>query len=134
MIHAPAIAVNPLPCNVDDRAALPDDAGWWGYSFRDVPDRRSGETLLATLPDCRVAWYRDKKLGGDFHPVVLTRDDCALDLREVRFRPGHGEVLRSSPPPARIERATWVLERVYDNHSHWLTAHLPNLALLQRRD
>lgn len=132
-VHEPAVARNPLPANVAGAAELPDDAGWWGYSFRDVPARPSGETFVATLPECRVVWYLDEALGGDFHPAVLTSDDRALDLREVRFRPRHGEVLRRSPDPVRLERATWILERVYHNHSHWLTAHLPKLALLRDR-
>ena len=32
-----------------------------------------------------------------------------------------------------MARATWITERVYDNHSHWLTAHLPKLLMLRAR-
>ena len=71
---------------------------------------------------------------GRFWPTILTRDATALDLREMRFRPGHGAVLRAAAPPRRLARATWITERVYDNHSHWLTAHLPKLCLLMARD
>lgn len=133
VVHPEAVGHNPLPRNVDDRGALPDDRGWWGFSFRDVPERTSGETFVATLPDCRVVWYRDPALQDDYHPAILTADGHALELREVRFRPLHADALRRSGPPVRIDKATWVLERVFHNHSHWLTAHLPKLLLLQQR-
>lgn len=133
-VHPPAVAENPLPCNVSARAQLPGDRGWWGFSFRDVPTRPGGETFLATLPRCRVVWYRDAGRGDDFYPAVLTGDGRGLDMRELRFRPRHAETLRRSPAPARRRRATWIIERVYHNHSHWLTAHLPKLLLLRERD
>lgn len=131
-VHAPAIAEHPLPRNVQDRSDLSDDAGWWRFSFRDVPSRRSGETGIFTLPSCRLAWYRDER--DDFHPAVLTSSHRALATRELVFRPGHGRFLRAARgEPLRMERATWILERVYHNYSHWLTAHLPKLVLLQAR-
>jgi capsular polysaccharide biosynthesis protein len=133
ILHAADAARNPLPRNVASRDELPADRGWWGYSFRDVPERRSGETIVATIPDCRVVWYRDAAWGGDFHPAIVTGDGRALDMREVRFRPRHAETLRHAGSPVRIPRATWILERVYHNHSHWLTAHLPKLLLLRER-
>lgn len=133
VVHPPEVAHHPLPCNVASRDDLPDDAGWWGYSFRDVPERVSGETLLASVGDCRVVCYRDPTMGDDFYPALLTSDDRALQLRELRFRPRHAEVLRSSGPPVQLDHATWIIERVYHNHSHWLTAHLPKLLLLQQR-
>ncbi|MFW5634391.1 MAG: glycosyltransferase family 61 protein, partial [Erythrobacter sp.] len=40
----------------------------------------------------------------------------------------------ADPDPQVFPRATWFLERVYHNHSHWLTAHLPKLILLKQRD
>ena len=132
-VHPEAVARHPLPQNVPSREDLPDDRGWWGYSFRDVPARTSGETFIATLPDVRVAWYHDPEQNDDFYPAFLTHDRRALDLREVRFRPRHAQVLRRSGPPVRVEKATWILERVYHNHSHWLTAHLPKLLLLKER-
>lgn len=132
-VHPTAVARHSLPCNVASAAELPADAGWWGYSFRDVPTRTSGETFIATIPDALVAWYRDPARGGDFHPAIVTDDGRSLEMREMRFRPGHGEVLRKAAPPARLDRATWIIERVYDNHSHWLTAHLPKLLLLRER-
>jgi hypothetical protein len=132
-VHPEAVAHNPLPRNIGTPALLPADPGWWGYSFRDVPARTSGETFIATIADARVAWYRDPARGGDFHPAIVTDDGRSLDLREIRFRPGHGAVLRGAGPPARLRKATWIIERVYDNHSHWLTAHLPKLLLLRDR-
>lgn len=133
IVQAAGVARHPLPRNWTSRAALPADRGWWGYSFRDVPERRSGATIVATLSDCRVVWYRDAAWDGDFHPAIVTGDGRALDMREVRFRPRHAETLRRAGPPIRIPRATWILERVYHNHSHWLTAHLPKLLLLRER-
>lgn len=133
-VHPEAVAHHPLPRNVTSRDELPDDRGWWGYSFRDVPARTSGETFIATLPDCRVVSYRDPAKADDFYPAILSGDGRALDLREVRFRPLHGDALRRSQPPVRLKKATWFIERVYHNHSHWLTAHLPKLLLLRDRD
>ena len=131
VIHPESIASNPLPRNIAALEQLPDDRGWWGYSFRDVPSRRSGETFIATIPDCRVVWYRDSSKGQDFYPAIVTGNGTALDMRELRFRPGHAAALRQKP--ARVARATWIIERVYHNHSHWLTAHLPKLLLLRER-
>ena len=133
-IHPEGVATNPLPCNVASRDELPDDRGWWGFSFRDVPQRTSGETFIATIPDCLVTWYRDPAKGNDFYPAIVTGDGRALDLREVRFRPSHGATLRRSGDPVRLKKATWIIERVYHNHSHWITAHLPKLLLLRERD
>jgi capsular polysaccharide biosynthesis protein len=129
VIHPESTAENPLPRNVAAIEQLPDDRGWWGYSFRDVPSRRSGETVIATIPDCRVVWYRDSAKACDFYPAIVTGSGTALDMRELRFRPAHAAALRQRP--ARIARATWIIERVYHNHSHWLTAHLPKLLLLR---
>jgi hypothetical protein len=122
---------NPLPANIEHRDQLPNDRGWWGYSFHDVPERVSGETYRLTLPEATVVCYRDAEQGDDFYPAVVTRDGRGLDLREIRFRPKHRDVLRGVP--VEIESATWIAERVYLNHSHWLTAHLPKLLLLRER-
>ncbi len=130
-VHAPAHAANALPGNFAARQALPDDPHWWGYSMRDVPSRMSGETFIATFRDATVLAYRDSM--GEFHPGILSHDDRAINLREIRFRQPHGEVLNAAKAegtaPVRLNRAVWVLERVYENHSHWLTAHLPKLLL-----
>jgi len=132
-IHEEATADHPLPINGVSREALPDDAGWWGFSFRDVPQRRSGATFRMTIPRARVISYREAARDGDFYPAILTDDRHALDLRELRYRPPHGRALCEAGRPTRLERATWFIERVYHNHSHWLTAHLPKLLLLRDR-
>lgn len=132
-VHAEAVAHHPLPCNVAARGDLPGDRGWWGYSFRDVPARVSGETFLATIPGARIVGYTHPAMDDDYYPAMLTRDGRALDLREVRFRPPHGAVLRQAGPPIRLKKATWILERVYHNYAHWLTAHLPKILLLRQR-
>ncbi len=130
-VHAPGRAANPLPGNFAEREALPDDPYWWGYSMRDVPARMSEETFTATFQDATIVAYRDGI--GEFYPGILSKDGRAINLREIRFRPPHGEVLHAAKAdgkaPARMDRAVWVLERVYENHSHWLTAHLPKLLL-----
>lgn len=130
-VHPRAVARHALPLNIPDRDRLPDDAGWWGYSMRDVPERISEETLVATIPEARVVSFVDERKR--FFPAVLTRDGRAIDMREIVFRHGHAVRLREGGAPRRLDRATWICERVYDNHSHWLTAHLPKLALLRAR-
>jgi hypothetical protein len=136
-VHPAAIHHNPLPRNVERREELPDDRGWWGFSFRDVPERPAAETFLATIPDCRVVTYvedePDHPFVGDFYVALQTHDERSLELREVRFRPKHAERLLAGLPVQRFERAAWVLERVYHNYSHWLTAHLPKFLLLRDR-
>lgn len=133
VVHDDTVVDNPLPCNIASRRQLPGDKGWWGFAFSDVPARSAGATRIITLPECRVAWYRDPEHDDDFHPAILTRDQRGLDLREIRFRHQHAEFLRRAGPPAHVERATWILERVYHNHAHWLTAHLPKILLLRER-
>ena len=130
-IHPERVARNPLPRNLENRSSLPDDAGWWGYSFHDVPERTSGETFRATVPHCRVLPHINPS-DNEFYVAIINADDRALHLREIAFRDGHAEILRSGPTK-RLERATWVTERVFHNHSHWLTAHLPKLLLLRSR-
>ena len=131
VVHETAVAENPLPCNVKDRNELPDDRGWWGYSYRDVPSRISGETFIATLPDCKVV-PSINPADNDFWVAILNSDERSLELNQISFRPWHAKVMRSSPVVEKTDRATWFLERVYDNHSHWLTAHLPKLILLKK--
>lgn len=128
VVHPSTLASNPLPRNIPDRETLPKDRGWWGYSFWDVPERASGETLVATLPNCRVVPSRDDI--GEFWATILTEDDSALELRELSFRSWQAPFIRDQKT-VRLKRATWVVERVYDNYSHWLTAHLPKLLMLR---
>jgi hypothetical protein len=132
-IHAPAVRINPLPRNVARREGLDDDAGWWGFSFRDVPERRSGPTRLYRIEDASIVTYGGPGATEKFHPAVLSRDGRALEIDQTVYRPPHGVILRRAGPRRTIDRGTWILERVYDNHSHWLTAHLPKLVLLRDR-
>lgn len=128
-VHAPSVASNPLPRNVRSAEDLPSDRGWWGFSFRDVPSRRSEKTIIATVPKARVVSFLSE--DGEYHPAILSGENTSLKLPQIRFLPKHVEGLRSGVVN-RIPRATWVLERVYHNHTHWLTAHLPKLLLLRQ--
>lgn len=132
VLHPERVVRNLLPRNVVARDALPADRGWWGYSMRDVPERLSTPTRLVTLRNATVLPFLDPEVEY-FRPALLSRQAKAIELREISFRPMHGAQLRQKPEPVRLERATWVCERVYDNHSHWLTAHLPKLVLLRDR-
>ncbi|CAN5320769.1 hypothetical protein BH23BAC3_BH23BAC3_32980 [soil metagenome] len=131
-IHKEESAKNPLPCNIQDRDELSDDQGWWGYSLRDVPSRTSRETFMATIPDCKVVPCIDD--DKEFWITILNEDERSLELDQISFRPWHAEVLNSSRTADKTDKATWFLERVYHNHSHWLTAHVPKLILLKERN
>lgn len=121
-------ADNPLPFTHQDAGALSDDPDWFGYAQADVPRRQEGETAIATVPDARLVFHTDEK--QDVWVGLVDRRDRALTLREVVARPMHARALRSAPEMARGD-AVWICERVYHNHSHWLTAHLPKLVLLR---
>ena len=130
-IHSPSVYHNPLPRNVTSRDDLPRTVGWWGYSFWDVPARRSSETFLATLPEARLIHYVNPA-NREYFPGILSRDQRSIELREIRFRDEHADLLRLERPPVqRLDSATWILERVYHNYSHWFTAHVPKLLLLR---
>lgn len=131
-LQPPMEARHPLPSNVARREDLPGDAGWWGYSFRDVPTRRSGPSYMASVMGARVLSYRDGA-KRDFTVGILDGAGRSVEFSQVRFRPPHAAMLRDDAPIRRLVRATWFLERCYDNHSHWLTAHLPKLVLLRKR-
>jgi len=122
-----------LPANIEERDALNSDRGWWGYSMRDVPSRTCAATELAILRDVRILAFPDGP-QNEFTPAILDSRDRAIALSQVRFRPGHGAMMRAAPRVVEMDNGVWFLERVYDNHSHWLTAHLPKLLLLQDRD
>lgn len=124
---------NPLPCNIESRDELPNDRGWWGYSFWDVPARTSGETFMATLPDCRVVPCINPN-DNQFWVTILNQDQRSLEMDQITLRPWNMDVLRSVNRPDEVDKATWFLERVFRNHSHWLTSHLPKLILLKERD
>jgi hypothetical protein len=127
-VQPAGVASNPLPRNLTDREWLPRDPGWWAYSMYDVPRRPSGPTYVATIPDATVTAIRDER--GNFVPALLSADDRSLELREIRWRPDHATARRNLPV-RRVDEATWILERSYHNHSHWLTAHLPKLLVLR---
>lgn len=132
-IHPEAIAANPLPRDISDRAMLDPDPGWFGFSFRDVPARRSRPTRLMHVGPARVICYGGPGLEEEFHPAVLSADGTALELDQIVFRPGHARALRAGRTAQRLPHAVWIAERVFDNHSHWLTAHLPKILLLAER-
>ena len=136
VIHPAATHRAPLPGNVADAAELPDRRGWWGFSFRDVPARHNEPTFTAALPDCLVAHYRvppGERFAGDYYVGILNGDRRSVEMREIRFRERHAAALRGKPRVERLARATWVIERVFHNHSHWLSIHLPKLLLLRER-
>jgi hypothetical protein len=129
VIHHRMRAENPRPANVSARDALPGDPGWWGFSFRDVPDRLSGPTALLSFENVDVVSAREVDGRRDWFVGLLDDAGNSLNLREIRYQPLLAEAARRSP--RRIRQGIWIAERVYHNHSHWLTAHLPKLALLR---
>jgi len=132
VVHEPSVARGPLPGNVTDRADLPGDAGWWGFSFRDVPERDAGPTSILEMESADVLLTREATGRCDVYPAVLDALGRSLDLNQIRYRPLHATLPRQAE--RRISRGVWIAERVYDNHSHWLTAHLPKLLLLRDLD
>ena len=118
----------PLPVGVADARELSDDAGWWGYSLRDVPTRPSGAAGLVALENVRLLPHRDA--AGLFHPALLDARGRTVELPQTSYRPFHRPLVRA-PDATRLDDAVWIAERACDNHSHWLTAHLPKLVLLR---
>ncbi|MBI1403125.1 MAG: DUF563 domain-containing protein [Porphyrobacter sp.] len=135
VLHPRRRGAAPLPCNAESRSELADDGALWGYAMRDVPDLVVGETWLARIADAGLVFFHTPK--GDFFPAILTREGTSLECRETSYRPGHAPHAAMLAKGARevqhFARATWILERAYHNHSHWLTAHLPKLLLLKER-
>ncbi len=131
VVHAASVADAPLPGNVARRGDLPDDAGWWGFSFRDVPSRKVGPTSILEVEGAEVLLAREPAGRRNVYPAILDDRGRSLDLNQIRYRPIH------YPLPRRADRyipeGVWIAERVYDNHAHWLTAHLPKLILLRDR-
>jgi capsular polysaccharide biosynthesis protein len=122
-----------LPRNISSRAELSCDGALWGYSQHDVPERAVSETYFARIKDARLLFFRtpDKR---DFFPAIITRDGTSLECREISHRAGHApQAAMTGDRVQHYARATWMLERAYHNHSHWLTAHLPKLLLLKER-
>lgn len=112
-----------------DRDALISDPGWWGFSFRDVPERRLQPTRILTFEDARVLSLRVGQ-SNDFTPAVIVGGYSA-EMREIRYRPAHAELV-NRPPDLVMDEALWIAERVFDNYSHWFSAHLPKLEMLRR--
>lgn len=127
-VHPSNVFTNPLPLNVSNREEMPADAGWWGYSFQDVPARHSSATVLARLPECQVITHLDAQ--GEFWTSIIAGDRHAVEMREMQFRGWQRQALMKAPR-TKVKRATWLVERVYDNYSHWLSAHLPKLLLFR---
>jgi len=132
VVHKEEVVQNPLPCNIEKRSDLPRDRGWWGYSFWDVPERTSGETYMAKLPDCSVIPCINPD-DDEFWITILNEDEKSLEMDQITLRPWNVEILRSAKSADKADKATWILERVFRNHSHWLTSHLPKLILLKER-
>lgn len=120
----------PLPCNIAERDQLDRDGALWGYSMFDVPEREAGESYLAQVGDCRLLFFETPG-KGDFFPAIVTPDGTSLECREISYRPGHAAQSVTEGEVQHFKRATWILERAYHNHSHWLTAHLPKLLMLR---
>ena len=131
-VHPARTHPAPLPLGVVDADALSDDAGWWGFSMRDVPRRRVDPVAVVTLRDARVLAGRTRDAARDYAPAIVDGAGTSLDLRELRYRPFHAPLARRAPD-LTADRAVWIAERVFDNHSHWLSAHLPKLVLLRDR-
>lgn len=121
---------NPLPKNVGSEDRLDERGSLWGYSMRDVPQKRVGPTFIARLANARLLFFEtpDKR---DFFPALIAPDGRSIEAREISHRPAHAASSRQTP--VRLGSGTWFCERAYHNHSHWLTAHLPKLLLLQSR-
>ncbi|KAF0675901.1 glycosyltransferase family 61 protein [Profundibacterium mesophilum] len=127
IIHPPAPVPADLPIGLP-ASGLPREAGWFGFSFSDVPLRAAGPTRLLSIADARVLTGRTA--FGDFSPAILDAAGRSLDLREIRHRPFHAPLARRAPDMHR-RRAVWIAERVFDNYAHWFTAHLGKLVCLR---
>ncbi|MDZ7757191.1 hypothetical protein [Rhodohalobacter sp.] len=103
-----------------------------GILFWDVPERTSGETFMATMPDCTVVPCINPN-DSQFWVTILNEDERSLEMDQITLRPWNIEVLRSAKSSDKADKATWILERVFRNHSHWITSHLPKLIFLKNR-
>jgi hypothetical protein len=133
VIHTEIREENQLPVNIQALKDLPDDSGWWGYSFRDVPNRVAQATSLFTVYNATVVSWVNRE-NTEYWPAILTNNGTALQLRELILQREHKRILQHTEKTQEIERGFWILERVFRNHSHWLTAHLPKVIYLKEHD
>ena len=123
----------PLPMNVKSRDGLSrttrDGLFEFPFSFYDVPERKTVETNIITIPDCRIVSCYDQ-WGAEFCAVV-NRDDRLLGVRGTMFTAEHADILKSAVSTQHIEAASWVFEIWSQNYLHWLVYHLPKILLLK---
>ena len=130
-VHPVARDVVPLAGGFDRVEDLPAERGWWPFSFREVTQRKLEPTCILTFADARVMALRTGP-AEEYTPALIDRAGRAIAMREMRYRPDHGALARRKPDLA-LDDALWIAERVFDNYSHWLTAHLPKLVLMRDR-
>jgi capsular polysaccharide biosynthesis protein len=99
------------------------------FSFYDVPERKTPETCIITIPDCRIVSCYDQ-WGAEFCAIV-SRDDRLLAVRGTAFTVEHAQTLRSAKSAEHINKASWVFEIWSQNYLHWLVYHLPKVLLLK---
>src|SRR6056297_3625718 len=104
VVHKEEVVQNPLPCNIEKRSDLPRDRGWWGYSFWDVPERTSGETYMAKLPDCSVIPCINPD-DDEFWITILNEDERSLEMDQITLRPWNVEILRSAKSADKADKA-----------------------------
>jgi hypothetical protein len=123
----------PLPMNISSRDELSKTthhgAFEFPFSFYDVPERKTTESHVITIPDCRIVSSSDQ-WGAEFYAIV-NRDDRLLAVRGTSFTAAHAQTLRSVGSPERIKKASWILEIWSQNYLHWLVYHLPKILLLR---
>jgi hypothetical protein len=123
----------PLPMNVSSREELSkttrDGLFEFPFSFYDVPERKTPETCIITIPDCRIVSCYDQ-WGAEFCAIV-NRDDRLLGVRGTTFTAEHAQTLRSARNSEHIKKASWVFEIWSQNYLHWLVYHLPKILLLK---
>ena len=123
----------PLPMNVSSREELSkttrDGLFESPFSFYDVPERKTPETCIITIPDCRIVSCYDQ-WGAEFCAIV-NRDDRLLGVRGTTFTADHAHTLRSGGTAQHIKKGSWVFEIWSQNYLHWLVYHLPKILLLK---
>lgn len=116
-----------LPANVDRSEDLPRERRPWGFSFRDVLERRVDPRSVARLPGCRIRPFRDR-WGSDYH-ALLTDDGRRLRLHGTAVPAGATELTGGAE--AELGEAAWIVGRWHRNYYHWLLYHLPKVLVLE---